>query len=163
MKQAQHKSEFSAQGISFAYSKLYKSFFCDTKTILYILQKHYPAIYEGTVKKYPELKDVVAEARKSKKKEQKIETVLLDKLWANKDQNIEQSPKTEPATHPEDVKEAPKPPEIQPSSQPASKPGLISKISRGIKKIVAKVTPKKLRKRWHLDDDEEVDKSKQSN
>jgi hypothetical protein len=34
------------------------------------------------------------------------------------------------------------------------KPGMISRFSKGIKKIIAKITPTKLRKRWKLDEEE---------
>ncbi len=35
------------------------------------------------------------------------------------------------------------------------RPGMISRLSKSIKKVIARLTPTKLRKRWHLEEEEE--------
>ncbi len=149
--QAQHATEFTMCGVPFAYSKLYKSFFCDTKTVLYVLKKHYPERYEETVKKYPELATLVPDMDDAKQ-------VLLDRTWARVEGKMEagiDANEQQQAKGNEEEKKEKVPQEARPK-----KKGMISKISKGIKKIVSKFTPERLRKRLITISDDEANESK---
>ena len=152
MRQAPHAAALTVRGIPFAYSKPYKSFFCDTKTLLYVLHKHYPDTCSEMTKKYPELEKALDEIRNPKAKRQ-FDSEFLDKTW-RKVIGHEEAAIQAPEPVVEEIKEENK--EVQ--AKPAQKPGMISRISKNIKKIIAKLTPKKLRKRLNMEEEEGVDK-----
>ncbi len=152
MRQAPHTKEFVARGIPFAYSKLYKSFFCDTKTMLYVLQKHHPSTCAEMVRKYPELGKVLTELKNPRFKPA-FDPTFIDRTWHETQPPAQAVVQTvDPAVRAEE--------EVKEKAAAARKPGMLSRMSKGIKKIIAKITPKKLRKRFNMEDEGSAEQAK---
>ena len=137
--------DFILKGLKFRYQKNFKAFVCDQKDVLSILHHNYPNSYEKMVVKYPELQSIpTAEPSPDTKAENgpiKMEVWSEPALKETKDVAAQ-------------VKDGKDGPDENPAGN--KKPGMISRLSKGIKKIIARLTPTKLRKKWHLDEDEVV-------
>ena len=126
------------KGIPFSYCAEKSAFLLDERIMFYILCTHFPSLWEETLKLHPELEAHVAESEYHINIEEKQQ---LDAEW-----------KMPPQSETNVTEEAE---EKSVESKVIPKPGMISRISKGIKKIIAKLTPKKLHKRFHLADEEE--------
>jgi len=137
------------KGIPFTYSAEKNAFLFASSELQYVLKTHYPKLWEEAVKRQPEL----GIAQQQLPEEQKINEQSLDSEW--KPHPIDEASKEkedQPAdTHPTEFTMTEE--EEKPSHKEPEKIGMISRISKGIKKIIAKITPKKYHKRLHLSDD----------
>jgi hypothetical protein len=131
--------DFALRGLKFRYQKNFKAFVCESGDMLAILRRNYPACYETVVQKYPELKTMSEERGKVSVGKETIEGWKEADIREMKDETAQ----VKDGKDEEEQKMAGK-----------RKPGMISKLSKGIKKIIATITPTKLRKRWHLEDEE---------
>ena len=106
-----------------------------------ILQHNFPENFKVVLDKYPELKAISEEnTREQDMKPDRITDALTSWVKVN----------------PKDMKDAVAQVAEESKQAGKKKPGMISRLSKGIKRIIAKITPTKLRKRWHLDEDEEL-------
>ena len=141
---AKPEQDFELKGIKFSYQKDLKTFHADQQGVLSLLKQCCPDSYSKIVDKFPELKVVEiieTEAAKDGSNENKAEPDLKGNKGAT----------AETKDGKDDIKAA-----------NSNKSGMISKLSKGIKKIIAKLTPKKLRKKWNLEEKEEVVQTNQN-
>jgi len=135
--------DFALKGLGFRYQKNFKAFMCDQQEMLTILQHNYPASYEEIVAKYPELQ--VAPSLPSREENAPGDNTLV-KLKGWRETNFKEmkdaTVQVKDGRHVEDATLAGK------------KPGMISRLSKGIKKFITTITPKKLRRSFHLEDEE---------
>ena len=141
------ESDFALKGLKFTYQKNFKAFICDQRDILTILQHNYPANFEKLIERHPELKAVSLEMKEQEAKETVTGSHTLD-CW----KPIEIKETKEVTCQ---VKDGCPIDETQMTGR--GRPGIISRLSKGIKKIIAKITPTKLRKRWRLEEEDPKD------
>jgi len=142
------------QGVTFMYSETDKEFKCNTGEMLVVLNKLYPGETSQIIEKHPELVQVLELATKYKsnsaKKEEK-ENCIPDEVFVSDEEKKKLSLKLQPYQV-KIQRELTKASEQKTTHVP--KQGMISRLSKGIKKIIAKLTPTKLRKRFNLEPDE---------
>ncbi|MDR3736728.1 MAG: hypothetical protein P4L10_14490 [Acidobacteriaceae bacterium] len=134
--------DFALKGLRFSYQRNFKAFICDPSDMLAILRKNYPDNYKAVVAKHPEI--VSAGSERPKRGEPRSQRPLPD-LAAWKEPDIKES--KDESAQVRDGKDAEE-------GKTAGGKGMISRLSKGIRKIIATITPTKLRKRWHLEDEE---------
>ena len=138
--------DFTLKGLQFRYQTNFKAFFCDQKDMLMILQHNFPENLKEVLDKYPELKAVSEEnTREQDMKPSRITDALTSWVKVDPKDTKDAVPQVIDGRGAEETKQAGK-----------KKPGMISRLSKSIKRIIAKITPTKLRKRWHLDEEEEL-------
>ena len=120
---------FKIRELPLSYDKKSKLFTCDKEQVVQILYSYYPYIYEQLCFAHPEIKLMpVSQIDDNSKSTDMCSTVLTQK----------------------DAAQAPEIIPKQAVEVPKAKKGLILSIKKGIKKLIYKITPKKLRKRLHM-------------
>ena len=142
------ESDFALKGLQFTYQKNFKAFICESKDVLAILQHNYPECFQQLIDKHPELKAVSVKMNENEEKEKE----------GGECQHMVESWKPIDLKKTEDrhclVKDGCP---VDEQAAGKGKPGMISRFSKGIKKIIAKLTPTKLRKRWKLEEEDQND------
>ncbi len=146
---------FKFKGLSFSYSPSDSTFCCDAKSMLYVLSTYFPAACADAVKLDSCLETLAADLKSAKDQLSESDRNQLDSEWKSlKDKESSAQAETNVTEVEEDEKTAPLAAvKVEASGTGSRKPGMISRISKGIRKIIAKLTPTKLHKRLHLTED----------
>ena len=138
-----NSATFAFKGVQFTYNPATTSFSCDAKPLLYVMSNYFPNVCSEATKLDTKLESILAELKTMPENER----TLLDSEW----KHAKEAPQTETNVTEEEEKVSQNgETEMKADSK---KSGMISRLSKGIKKIIAKITPKKLHKRFHLTDD----------
>jgi len=132
--------DFKLKDIKIKYHRNLKEFICDQIDILQLLRNSSPQKYKRISEKYPELKDQkidIIEERSIKSYENNDGSNICFLSKETKDMEIQVN----------DGKDATENLPIK------IKQGMMSNISRGLRKILTTLTPKKLRKKWNLEEE----------
>jgi hypothetical protein len=120
--------KFKIRELPLSYDTTSKLFTCDKDQVVQILYSYYPYIYEQLCFAHPEIKLLPVKDIDDNSKVSELNSVVAAPPIA------------------QDAKEImPKP-----SEAPKVKNGIILSIKKGIKKLIYKITPKKLRKRLNM-------------
>ncbi len=123
--------QFTLRELPVCYDHQTKLFTCDKVQVISILYSYYPLIYEQLCLAHPEIKLVPVKAN------------MVPNDGNQLDLNHISPEKPE-------LKEA----EVKPKKKelPKQKGGMMLNIKKGLKSLMYKITPKKLRKRFNMDD-----------
>ena len=120
--------QFTIRELSVTYDSSTKLFTCDQEQLISLLYSYYPLIYENLLAAHPEIQLIP------------IKNTLPNQLDLN-----QISPLKTDQTEPEE-------PKLMKKEVPKPKVGVMLKIKKGIKSLIYKITPKKLRKRFNMSD-----------
>eukprot|EP01022_Parablepharisma_sp_SALTPOND_P005300 TRINITY_DN122101_c0_g1_i1.p2 TRINITY_DN122101_c0_g1~~TRINITY_DN122101_c0_g1_i1.p2 ORF type:complete len:157 (-),score=15.95 TRINITY_DN122101_c0_g1_i1:73-543(-) len=147
---------FRFKGIPFSYSPLDSTFHCDAKTMLYVLSAYFPTTCSDVTRLDPKLEALVADLKADKEAIPESDRHYLDSEWRiSREKDAGPPPETN-VTEEEEKTFAKEESPIKETQRQNRKSGMISQISKGIKRIIAKITPKKLHKRLYLTEDQQT-------
>jgi hypothetical protein len=121
--------QFTLRELPVCYDHKTQLFTCDKEHVISILYSYYPLIYEKLCVVHPEIKLVP------------VKTTPNDGNQLDLNHISPEKPEKEVEPAKPKKKEAPK-----------SKGGMMLNIKKGLKSLMYKITPKKLRKRFNMDD-----------